>query len=132
MTIAQKPPLTIDIADEIRRDETLFSLVSEATLVLQSLFDEPDLEVENRELRWELTSRHPKEVAAVVTETDGYGERRGRIGLTENRLRDPIARANTMSQLVRQLLRQQFFQIGARINRGLSELESEDVDAHSD
>ena len=68
-----------------------------------------------------------------MSEWDRYGNRQAQMVATRAQMLDPVSRDISISQLLRQLLRQQFFQSGAVIDRGIEELEAEELrNGHAD
>jgi len=131
MAVALKPPLTIGIADEIRDDPKLFESVRAANSFLETLLESSDFAADHREVSWSLTDQSAGDVTVRVAERDHYGQRQAHLTTTPQRLADPVAREVAMSQLLRQILRQQYFQIGEGISRMIEEMEREEQHAHA-
>lgn len=124
--IAIKTILTVGVAEPIRLNAELHSAVKKATEYLEELLDAPEMQVDQRELRWGYSETSPPEIIAHLAEWDRYGHRQAQFTTTANRLRDPVSRDVSMGRLASQLLRQKYFQIGTVIDRGIKELELEE------
>ena len=99
MTIAQKPPLTVGIDDEIRSEPKLFEAVQIASRQLEEFLEAERFEFERYEVRWSRNRRSPDEISAEYTEQDRYGERHARLSIPVSHLFDPVSRDGALRQL---------------------------------
>ena len=131
-TTAEKP--RISILPELANDPELARAVQEATEYMLDLIEKHRLEPSDRELMWSASPKVPFEfVNAHLHETDRYGSRQANRNLSRKRMLDPVARDVMVSQLLQDVLRQRWFQIGDVIDRGIQELEREEPgDGHTE
>ncbi len=129
MTTADKPPLTVEITDEIRRDAKLLEAVNIASQQLEDFLDADITEIDRHDLRWKL-SRIPAEIIAEFTECDRYGERRAKQTIPIRRMFDPVLREVAMIQLRRKTFGILFDQIGASLDKKMATLEREEQNAN--
>jgi hypothetical protein len=125
--------LDVTISEQILANPELNSAVAHATQYLKELLDAPNMKVDRRKLDWYFSTVTGNDVCAKLSEWDRYGNRQALMVTNRAQMLDPVSRDISISQLLRQLLRQQFFQIGAVIDRGIEELEAEELrNGHAD
>jgi len=132
-TTIDKPILKVGISETIRENPKLLADVMKATEYLQSLFDEPPREVDRRELVWNRNTEELPVLVAALSEWDAYGQRVAEVMSSPAKLADPVAREFLMGRLMSLVLRQHYYQVGSRIEKGLRELELEEQrNGHAD
>ena len=125
--------LDVRISEQVLANPELHSAVTQATVYLKELLDAPNMRVDRRKLDWYLSTVTGNTLCASLSERDRYGNRQAQMVATHAQMLDPVSRDISISQLLRQLLRQQFFQSGAVIDRGIEELEAEELrNGHAD
>lgn len=128
MNATDTPPLQLGIAGPIRSDPVLLDVVRLATDHLQELIRKHNVDPAERVLDWACSDQPlPDSIIPVLRETDRYGSRHASRLLSRATMLDPVNRENAMSSLLRDGLRQRWYQIGEVIDRGISELESEET-----
>ncbi len=128
MTTTIAPPLTIEIAEEIRRDAKLLEAVNIASQQLEDFLDADITEIDRHDLRWKL-SRIPDEIIAEFSECDRYGERRSKLSIPTRRMFDPVLREVAMIQLRRKTFGILFDQIGVSLDQKMATLDREEQNA---
>ncbi|MFO0852172.1 MAG: hypothetical protein U0871_26945 [Gemmataceae bacterium] len=127
MAVVESTPLQVGIAGPIRSDPELLEAVREATDYLQQLIQKHHLDPAERELVWGCSDQpRPEHLLPVLRETDRYGSRHASPMLSRATMLDPIDRGNAMSALLRDVLRERWYQIRDVIDRGIRELELEE------
>ena len=125
MATAIKPPLTVEIAEEIRRDAKLLEAVNIATQQLEDYLDADITEIDRHDLRWKF-SRIPDEIIAEYTESDLYGERNSKLSIPIRRMYDSVLREVAMIQLRRKTFDILFDQIGVSLDKKMAILRREE------
>lgn len=127
-------PLQVGVAGPIRQDPELNEAVRQATTFFDSLVEKYKLDPAERTLDWGCSDEpNSATVIAHLRETDRYGTRQANGLVTRQRLLDPVARDVMMMNLLQDVLRQRWYQLGKVIDRGIDELEREEpTDGHTD
>ena len=126
MATAIKPPLTVEISEDIRRDAKLLEAVNIATQQLEDFLHDEKFEFDRYEIHWSRNRRAPGEICADYTEWDHYGERSAGVSIPVSRLYDPILRNSVLRDLRLQALSQFSRQIGKSLDKKIAILIEEE------
>ena len=118
--------LSVGIADPIKHNPALLEAVKNANEYLKGLLNAPNMAVDGREIIWGCSTNSPHFLSVNLSEWDRYGRRQALLYEPAARIIDPVSREYLMNNLISQILREQFFQIGSVIDRGIAELEREE------